>query len=277
MPGRQSRNWTFTLNNWTQNQYQQLLDLFDQNMDYLVIGKEISPTTLTPHLQGFLILKKKKTLNGVKTMIRIQEIHLEVAIATAMMNRTYCIKEGDFIEKGTMPLSGNSKVLLQEAVHQLMNGTSMQNIATSFPETYIKHYRGLERMNLIMNKRTRQWKSHVRVYYGSTGTGKTRRAIEEDKVEWTHGGDRWFDGYDQQERVLFDDFDGVKSGITYRKLLQLLDRYPLQVPIKGGFVEWCPRVIVITTNIPPDRWYPDEDYSPLQRRIDDFINFDLDL
>lgn len=128
-----------------------------------------------------------------------------------------------------------------------------------------------------MNKRTRQWKSHVRVYYGSTGTGKTRRAIEEDKVEWTHGGDRWFDGYDQQERVLFDDFDGVKSGITYRKLLQLLDRYPLQVPIKGGFVEWCPRVIVITTNIPPDRWYPDEDYSPLQRRIDDFINFDLDL
>jgi hypothetical protein len=79
-------------------------------------------------------------------------------------------------------------------------------------------------------------------------------------------GNEWFDGYEGQKLVLFDDFD--KGQISFRLLLRLLDRYPMQVPIKGGFVEWCPRVIYITSNLGPARWYPSEDYMVLHRRLD---------
>ena len=71
-----------------------------------------------------------------------------------------------------------------------------------------------------------------------------------------------------QSTVLIDDFAG-NVGLT--QLLQILDRYPVQVPVKGGFVWWCPNVIIITTNVPLEQWY---DYSSrqdslaaLQRRI----------
>lgn len=111
------------------------------------------------------------------------------------------------------------------------------------------------------------------MFLGPPGSGKSRSAWNDFKVTYSHAGDRWFDGYDADERVLFDDFDGWKSGISYRKLLQLTDRYPMRVPVKGGFVQWIPKMIIFTTNVHPERWYPDEDYAPLERRIDDIIDF----
>lgn len=84
----------------------------------------------------------------------------------------------------------------------------------------------------------------------------------------------WFDGYEGQENVLFDDFHGGVFKLPY--LLKLLDRYPMRVPVKGGFVQWKPRRIFITSNIDPDLWFSNanrEHVAALNRRFTETFYF----
>jgi len=52
--------------------------------------------------------------------------------------------------------------------------------------------------------------------------------------------------------VIIEDF---KSNLGLKDLLNLLDVYPIEVPIKGGFTWWLPDIIVVTTNRSPHDWY----------------------
>lgn len=119
-----------------------------------------------------------------------------------------------------------------------------------------------------MHRKDREDPPYVTVLHGPTGSGKTRRAFEHDPELWSYPGSGWFDGYYGQATVLFDDFSGSEFKITF--LLRLLDRYPMQVPVKGGFTWWAPEQIFITSNLSPDRWYPNahiEHVRALQRRF----------
>lgn len=59
------------------------------------------------------------------------------------------------------------------------------------------------------------------------------------------GAQLWFDGYLGESVAVFDDFRPWWCRFDY--LLALLDRYPIRVPVKGGFVNWIPEIIIITT------------------------------
>ena len=56
----------------------------------------------------------------------------------------------------------------------------------------------------------------------------------------------------------------------------MLDRYEYQVEVKGGFRQLVSKNIVITTNVPPEKFHNkgDEDIKQLLRRIDYIYNFD---
>ena len=123
----------------------------------------------------------------------------------------------------------------------------------------------------------------VVLYYGETGTGKTRTWHDkyvgsEEFYRVPVGRDVWFDGYDMHKYVLLDDFSGAASHMSLATLLQILDRYPLQVPVKGSFVWWMPDKICITTNIRPIHWYKwegrESQYQALKRRIHKVLDFD---
>lgn len=93
--------------------------------------------------------------------------------------------------------------------------------------------------------------------------------MEETLYAWVNckSGSEWFDGYTGQNIVLFDDFDSGQC--SYRLLLKLLDRYPLSVQVKGGCVNWRPRIVYITSNRDPSMWYTEEpNIDALLRRID---------
>jgi hypothetical protein len=100
------------------------------------------------------------------------------------------------------------------------------------------------------------------VFWGRTGTGKSRRAWDEAGLE-AYGKDprtKFWDGYQTQECVVIDEFRG---GIDISHLLRWLDRYPVRVEIKGSSRPFCATKIWITSNIPPDRWYPECDQETL--------------
>jgi len=105
----------------------------------------------------------------------------------------------------------------------------------------------------------------VEVLVGSTGVGKSRFVHERGRIfeqeVFVYPGKGWFDGYDGQRIVLFEEYRG---DMPIELLLQVLDRYPLRVPVKGGFRGWNPRNIYITTNTDPRFWYKDVDDETLR-------------
>lgn len=96
------------------------------------------------------------------------------------------------------------------------------------------------------------------VFWGRTGTGKSRRAWEEAGMEAYPKTPRskFWDGYAGHEHVVMDEFRG---GIDIAYLLIWLDRYPCIVEVKGSSVVLSARTIWITSNLDPRLWYPDAD------------------
>lgn len=91
---KRSKNWPWTLNNYTLAQeFQiQVLAKTDNSINYLVYGREICPTTGTPHLQGFVQFKSKRSFLVVKCLLPYG-VHIEPMQTTAQQCADYCLKE----------------------------------------------------------------------------------------------------------------------------------------------------------------------------------------
>ncbi|AXH77239.1 MAG: putative viral replication protein [Circoviridae sp.] len=264
-----AKNWTITLNNYTNEDVAKLLQLQERDeVRYLCYGFEGAQST--PHIQGFISFNGRKRLPFVKELVGTRG-HYEIARGTPAQNRAYCSKEGgEFFEYGELPNGQGSRTDLAELQQCVESGASSKEIAQSFFSQFIRYHRGIEKA-IHYRCEPREWKTEVRVYWGLTGTGKTSRVFTEcgDDAPYPHPGGGWFDGYHGQRNALFDDFGGSEFKLSY--LLKLLDRYPMLVPVKGGFVQWVPRVIYITSNKSPDEWYANADsrhVDALTRRIE---------
>lgn len=107
------------------------------------------------------------------------------------------------------------------------------------------------------------------VYWGPTGTGKSRRAWDEAGMDAYSKDPRskFWCGYQDQRNVVIDEFRG---GIDISHLLRWLDRYPCRVEIKGSSRPLNCVKLWITSNLPPDQWFPECDETTLmalKRRI----------
>ena len=143
---------------------------------------------------------------------------------------------------------------LLEIKEQIDNGATELEIASEHFSKWVVYRRSFQAY-ATLKATQRNWPTKTFVLWGKTGTGKTRFAMDQimDLTYWTPGDYKWFDGYTGQDIVVFDDYRGEYK---LQMLLKLLDRYQMQVPIKGGFTEWAPKKIYITSNIHPNDWYP---------------------
>lgn len=96
----QHKAWCFTLNNYTEDDYDHLKTTFekDESITYAIIGRETGEGG-TPHLQGYIEFKRKKTFNGAKKIIS-DKAHLESRRGNAQEASEYCQKENNFWETG---------------------------------------------------------------------------------------------------------------------------------------------------------------------------------
>lgn len=161
-----------------------------------------------------------------------------------------------------------------EDLHTIIEGDPSAWTAGSKHLAYFAQYQSHKR------RRTTFDKPSVEVFYGETGTGKTRKAYDafgyDDTTtwRWTPGaGTTFFDGYTGQDYVIFDEFRGQ---IQLGQILTLLDGYPTRVQIKGGSVHWSPKNIIITSPMHPKDWYQNQEtdrIDQLLRRIDKVTQF----
>lgn len=93
----QSRNWHFTWNNYNTASLGVIESLKDET-DYICYGKEVAPSSGTPHLQGVIRFKKKKRMKGVKALLN-PSVYLDVTSNMEAMIE-YCKKDEDFVEYG---------------------------------------------------------------------------------------------------------------------------------------------------------------------------------
>jgi len=288
MPGGGAKNWCFTYNRRDEiddEEWEQMIERFDSLGDldvvvYLVFQQERGSGKQRDHLQGFVQLSRRCSLVAVKRDVFMScEIHCEIARGTPQQNYTYCTKDEDRIsgpfEHGTMVMQGNRTDLSQAA--ELVRAHGSARVAEEFPTTFIRYHRGLQALDVQLqraNSAALRNEVHCAVLWGPTGVGKSHVAFTLDEpgetfvVPVQNTGNLWFDGYQGQRTIIFDDFD--PKTVPYRTLLRICDRYRLELPVKGSFVVGKWSNVVFTSNDPPTQWYQEEEPyegGPLERRL----------
>lgn len=274
-----SRTWVGTLNVPTEAEEGSSARL-DGTLSYCVLGKEVGLSG-TPHLQAYFELSSRCRMSALKKLLKSTRWHLEVRRGTQEEASSYCKKDGNWKEYGAKSpqLIGSSKGPIPGRTHQADQLMALKDVVTArgleggfdfdFANT-VRFHSGLSKYIATLSPPARVKPPIVEVFFGPTGTGKTRccwdliRILYNNEV-YVHGGNpKFFDGYKGQRVVLFDDFDG--SQLSLGRIKVLTDRYICSVEIKGGTVNWNPERILFTTNTPVERWYTGYT-EPLLRRM----------
>lgn len=255
-------NWCFTLNNPSEEEITFLMDSENATWKYITWGEEVGECG-TLHLQGYVEFKTAVTLGMVKKRLGTSRVHLEPRRGTQQQAIEYCHKDGKVFEWGEKSRAygtGGPDVKNKALKYMdMIREGRMAEIAADPDCTGVlfRHCRDIAM--LVEKPRDVNIPPEVRWYYGPTGTGKTRRAwyeahnLGKGNVYVKSTSSKWFDGYDGERVVIFDDLRS--SWFEYSYLLKLLDRYPTQVECKGGSRQWKAEVIYITSPFAPRQMY----------------------
>lgn len=194
---------------------------------------------------------------------------MEPRLGSHVQALSYCTKEETRVEGPwtageavTGPGHRSDLVALQAGLNE---GMTVREVSEHFFHQWMKYPKSIDRY-IAMRAVARNSFERLDIFYGITGTGKSHTAHADNPGAYCFvgGTGEWYDGYTGQSTIILDEFD--PRVIPYRRLLRLADRYPLSLPVKGGFVECVATRVVITHNLHPREWYRGEDISPLLRR-----------
>lgn len=265
------RAYCFTLNNPTSNEIP-----IHESERFIIWQREVGESG-TPHLQGYIELTKPTRINNMASWLR--GAHFEPRAGTREQAKAYCEKEDSRVEgpwsRGGWDLGGaGTRTDLNTIKRKLDEGVAESAIADEHFGEWLRYYKGFREYKKLRTGH-RNWKTEVNILWGESGTGKSRTCQEKAPSAYWKTRDEWWDAYDGEEDIIIDDFYGW---LPYDFLLRLMDRYPLDVPTKGGFRRFVGKRLFITSNKQPEEWYPNvSDKTPLLRRIDNRTHFNTKL
>lgn len=207
------------------------------------------------HWQVMMCFNKKMRPGGVRKMF--PNIHNELVMSLEDCEQ-YVWKdetsvEGTRFEIGQKPLKRNS-AKDWDTIRQMAQEGNLDDIDSS---VYVCHYRSLKQIAVDHMKPNAEERT-IKVFWGPTATGKSRRAWEE--AGWDafpkDPNSKFWDGYAGHENVVIDEFRGR---IDISHVLRWFDRYPVIVEVKGTSQVFKAKNIWITSNLDPRNWYPDID------------------
>lgn len=262
-----SKNWCFTLFSESLADIDLIADPVpapialwkEDKMNFLIYQLEEAPDTHRRHLQGFVQLKKKARVTGAKKCFEPHSPHFEIMRGTSAEAKAYCEKEDSRVAGpwtwGELIVQG-SRTDLASAAKAIKEGASKRKIAEDYPEVAIKFSKGLDSYRHTLDK-CPKWRDLIVTYiWGEPGVGKTRAVWDSvddpTKLYKVEGDGRWWDGYDGQDAILFDDFRGQ---VPFIKMLAYLDGHPSQMEVKGGWVYAKWTKVWITANRPKEEQY----------------------
>lgn len=272
-PRLRARRWVYTLNNpgadWQgpDRGYQGFPSIIAYNKYQCESGEEKG----TLHVQGYCECTRAVDLASLRKWL--PGAHFEVARGTQKQCIDYVSKEstrcvGPF-EWGTAKKQGQRSDL-EYIAHQLNEGRQMYEIAVDFPSQFIRYHRGLSAYQSVLRGVSRP-NIRVIIYWGPSGTGKTRRA----KAEYEYAADipetreGWLGDYRDESAILFDDFEGI---FPQRLILKICSHHAHKFAVKGSFTWLRAETIIFTSNFDPRTWYTGrsgEPSDPWERRLNE--------
>lgn len=255
---------------------------------YAVWQQEISPSTGNTHVQMYIEFSQVVRVSFVQQLFSIPRN------AYALPRRgsrdtciKYCTKEetrlkGPFIIDNTNANNQGSRTDVHTIHSMIASGARSADIYTAFPNTYMRMVHGVRQAMAVVRQRDAPRDRQVRVIvlYGQTGTGKTYGIVNQPECDLytvdssmlqSNSGNLWWDGYEGERHVLFDEYNDW-FGIA--GLLKYLDRYALRIQSKGSSTVAYYNILYITSNKAPWEWkdrngqeFNPEHKAALHRRI----------
>ncbi len=276
MPAQRVRNWTITVKNWdyfdTQEWETEIQNLTEPDgrkmVRYLSIGKHKGTKTGYEHCHLNVEFEERKTMFFVKTKVFMrQDIHCEPRRGTREQCDGYLNKDGQFREIiNNRRLQPGKRTDLDRIKELIDDGSSFFDLYDEHFGTVVRCEKGIR--NYIAMRDTIEATStifeppEIIVYVGPSGSGKSWRcATDPDYMDGK--GYRfpvqmdskiYFDGYDRQKCLWFDEFSG--KCMQFTKFCQLTDRYGARYETKGGSVLiFGIKKILISTIEFPHLWW----------------------
>ena len=303
-PPPKSRTFVFTCSGAILSEHGVTSDyfagLFDAGgLTYICCGYEYSKEGYS-HIQGFARFQSARSFKGAVKFFScgLPNIHVEPAKCPSAA-LAYCKKGGSFEEKGNSPffshttgksgrdgprdLSTISKAveIKRQLYSSLCNGATPLSLIHERPEEYgfilsVSRFASADRIRAVPAK--------VLYVWGTTGLGKTttfQTVCDRLSVKYFSKcpGDRWFDGYNQQAVILFDEFSDVS--FTCNQWNGLCDPNPSALEVKGTKFTNTSSHYVVLSNCCPEDLYPRIKienrpiWDAFRRRLTDVHHFEL--
>lgn len=271
-----ARNYMFTINFGDAQVTELIPEEFPEWMTFVVWQLECGDEG-TMHYQGYVECSGKRSYAAVQAVPGFEGCHLEVRRGTQGQAIAYCTKDDETRVDGPWrhgePKQQGRRCDLEDIKVMVDTGKPLVDIWDAHYPSMIRYHRSVKEYKRIKTPK-RDWIPQIYVLLGPSGSGKSTTARSMfPSAYWKSPGTIWWDDYDGEEDVIWDEFSGQ---YPFRELLRILDSTPLSVQTKGGHVQFVARNICFTTNHHPSDWYDfvairqDWHTSPLKRRLDEF-------
>lgn len=290
----QSCSWCFTIPNYTDGTLQSLRALSGSGcVAYLVFGREVAPTTGTPHLQGYVRFNTRKRFACVRRLL--PQCHLTSARGSPQQNRDYCCKDGDYEEFGVSPVLAQGRRTdfdrYVEWIQSLPGQPTERELILHNPSLYGRYARSLRAISrelaprpVLRDGELRPWQADLYTRLQGEANDRTVEFI----VDRDGGlGKSWFCGYvfsqlpecqllgpgkrddlahavDERSRIfLFNVPRGQMEYLNYGLLEMLKDRMVLSPKYDSQMkiLRHTPHVVVFSNEDPDDTKMTEDRYD----------------
>lgn len=277
----QAKRFCFTLNNFTHDEETRLKEL---DCEWLIFGHEHTQGEGTPHLQGAICYKGRRTLSAIKKLF--PRMHIEVMKGQPQASRDYCMKEDatGYFEKGICPApQGKAGNDANKKKWDLAREAAKEGRFEDIPsELWIKYRRSFQqeyddnKMDADMKDfNDHDLKMHFLWLYGPTGTGKSHTAhriaeeIAPGEQPYIKDLNKWWNGYAKQRVTIIEEADPKRCEHLASYFKKWADKWAFTAECKGTVLPSCrPEYIIVTSNYCIKECFPeDNDYLPLERRF----------
>lgn len=289
MPAKQFKWWLVT--SWIDTEsgsepmFAHPSELLVEHGHIIEYGKgqqECCPETLRMHWQWICHTKKKITGTAMAEILGPDSwaIGMTKNNADEYVHKDETKVEGTEFEFGQRPFHSNEAADWQAQL-ELFRAKRYKDM---HPGVFVRHARSFNYAASLLVEPYAGPKE-VNVFQGLPGTGKSRRVWEIecgpdcwDTTKLYVVTDKyWWDGYSGQEAVLFEEYMGQWDIAWF---LRVCDRYPMQVPVKGGFVGLAAKRIYFTSNVLWEEWYNigqggvnGDHIEAIRRRLTNVVDF----
>jgi len=284
-----ARNYVFTINFAEvenpneQLRFQNVPRLLDPEQwpmcKYCIYSLELGEDG-THHFQGYLELNGMHRFTALKLMPGLERAHFEPRRGTQADNIKYCSKDDETHLEGPWiwgePARQGQRSDLLDVQIKLDNRVPLMTIAKDHFGSWIRHSKAfMEYKRMVTPKRN--FKTKVILFVGPSGKGKSTLmeciapmlGTVFDCAQPKNSG-LYFDGYDGQDVLVMDEFDGFYMKPTFFN--KLCDRFQCTLPVHhGAGHQMVSKYILIGTNYLPRQWWKNRNAGQLvqtTRRID---------